>query len=1452
MHQLYAATFTAVGGVQPYKWGISGKLPAGIALAPSTGEIAGVPAAAGTSSFVVTVTDSSAIAHTSSQNLTLTIAEPEAVLTISTTSLPSGGVHSTYNATLHASGGTLPYIWRQAAGNLPTGLTLSASGTLSGTATKAGPFEFQAGVNDSGEPAESTSKTYSILIVPGESALEITTASLTAGTETSAYSDTLEATGGAAPYTWSLAAGKLPTGLALTTAGKISGTATQTGAFPITVKVHDDSTTVQNVEKSLSLTVGVTSLSITTSTLAEGTKSEAYSQTLRAAGGTAPYSWSVATGKLPSGLTLAVDGVLSGNPKKTGTAAIPFEVRDSSTTVQTAAKTLPLTVVAAPPTITPVSITTPSLASSKQNTAYAQALAAAGGTAPYTWSMPAGKLPGGLSLNTTGMISGTPTTAGTFSFSIDVRDSSATAQTAEKAFTLTVAGAPAAATLSITTTTLASATENMVYSATLGAAGGTTPYTWSKTGGSLPAGVTLGSSGILSGAATASGTFVVQVTVNDTSNPVRSASQYLTLAVVAPTASLSITTASVANGKVNASYASQLAASGGTTPYAWSLASGSLPSGVTFSASGMISGTPKASGSYTIMSKVTDSESVPQTATKQFSFTVAATASTLAISTTTVPAGKVKTAYSTTLAATGGTTPYTWSLAAGSLPTGVSLSSSGTVSGTPTASGTFTFVAEVTDSGSPAQTAQMTYSLSVAATTTGTISISTGSLASGKVGTAYSGSLGATGGTAPYIWSLASGSLPTGLSLASGGTISGTPTAAGTSSFTLQVTDSSSPALTATQTFSLVIAANTTSLSITTTSVADGQVGASYSATVTATGGTTPYTWSLSSGSFPAGLSLGASTGTISGSPTASGTSSFTLKVTDSSSPSQTASQSYSIAISAAASGSSLTACGTLANAGTTYVLANDVSSAGSCFSIQASNITLNLNGHTITYNTASQSVPTYGISGVACWDASNPTGNPCGGTFDGFTVYGGAFVEGSGTSGTFAHCIRMGQGLNSGPTIHDNTFTFQTESAMGIYLDYAGASVPGGAIIYNNTFHNNDTTVVSRYNIDGASIRLDQGQATSTGAQIYNNTIIGGPQGGILDETLGGGAVYGNTISQGTVGSNQYTNDFAIYAWEQNINVHNNTITPSQGRGISIDSTSYPVNGTVAQSNTITVTESNDSSEYGGCPLGGTYGIQYDDNASGASDVSNTVVANALKCNAVGLRVTAVGTGDTSSNNSYSGKLLGGFASGVVASGLSLDSGGQPAFTATRDTFIGDTSSVYVDWDGAGPFTCISCSLGSGPTPTGYTTFYFWNGGTSVTPGGMHFRDTTFTGSASKTSTSMTVPGSNGQTAEYWIDWTYTVTVEDGTGAAVSGASVSITDDLGNNVFSGTTNSSGQASAVLTEFRMHNSGSSAAQEMHTPDAVSISKSGCTTLSYSTTVSGTTSETRSMTGTCSN
>ncbi len=1280
----------------------------------------------------------------------------------------------------------------------------------------------------------------------------ITTDALVPGTMNQAYSTFVTAEGGVKPYHWSLPAGKLPAGVGLTTAtGEIQGTPKAVGTTSFVVKVSDSSPVPQTSSQTLTLTISGPEavLQISTASLPAGLLHSEYSATLQAEGGTAPYTWSMAGGTFPTGLTLSAAGVISGIPTKSSTFAFSAEVTDSSSLAK---KTSTRQFTVAIDNTTAVEITTGSLTAGKEGAAYSATLQATGGKSPYTWTRASGRLPGGLSLASDGVISGTPTRTGSFSFSVEVHDSSSATETATKAFVLEVGAAPSSS-LTIVTTTLAAGTQNLPYSATIVATGGTRPYKWTATGGSLPAGITLGGSGVLSGAPTATGTFDVLVEVQDTSSPVQTASRGLRLVIAAAGSKLAITTAAVSNAKVNSTYSLAMAAAGGKTPYAWSLPSGSLPAGLTFSSAGVLSGMPKAAGSFTFMSEVQDSETPPQVASRQFSFSVtnaAAPITTLIVSTATVPSGKVSTAYSTSLAATGGTAPYSWSMPAGALPKGLSLSSSGAISGTPTASGSFTFVAEVSDSGSPVQTAQMTYSLTISGTTAGTVAITTSSLASGKINTAYSASLAASGGTTPYKWSVTSGSLNTGLSLSSSGAISGTPTAAGTSSFTVQVTDSGSPALTATQNFGLTIASNTSTLAISTTSVADGQMGASYSATVAATGGTVPYTWSLTSGTLPAGLALGASTGTISGSPTASGTSSFTLKVTDSSSPAQTASQSFSIAVSAAASGTNVTACGTLANAGTTYVLQNDVSAAQSCFSIQASNITLNLNGHTVTYNTGSNS-GAFGISGIACWDTENPSGNACGGSFDGFTVYGGAIVEGSGTTGTFSHCIRMGQGLNSGPTVHDTTFTFSSNSAMGIYVDYAGSSVPGGAVVYNNTFNNNVTTIVSRQDIDGTSIRIDQGPSVTTGAQIYNNTIIGGPQGGILDEAIGG-AIYGNTIKQGTVGSNQYTNDFSIYAWEQNISVHNNTIAPTQGRGISLDSSAYAVNGTSVASNTVTVTESNDNSEYGGCPLGGVYGIQYDDNASSASDTGNTVVANALKCPAVGFRLTAYGSGDTSSNNSYSGKLLGGFASGVTATGLSLDSGGQPAFTATRDTFIGDTSSVYVDWDGAGPFTCISCTLGSGPTPTGYTTFYFWNGGTSVTPGGVHFRDTTFTGSASKTSTSMTVPGNNGQTAEYWIDWTYTVTVEDGTGAAVSGAAVSIKDALGNSVFSGTTNSSGQASAVLTELRMHNSGTSAVEEMHTPDAVTISASGCTTLSYSTTISGTTSETRSMSGTCSN
>ena len=150
--------------------------------------------------------------------------------------------------------------------------------------------------------------------------------------------------------------------------------------------------------------------------------------------------------------------------------------------------------------------------------------------------------------------------------------------------------------------------------------------------------------------------------------------------------------------------------------------------------------------------------------------------------------------------------------------------------------------------------------------------ITTSSLPAGTVGTAYSQSLSASGGTTPYSWSVTSGSLPAGLSLGSGGTISGTPTSAGTSTFTVQVSGGG------TATKSLSITVNPASLQVTTSSLPAGTVGTAYSQSLSASGGTTPYSWSVTSGSLPAGLSLG-SGGTISGTPTSAGTSTFTVQV---------------------------------------------------------------------------------------------------------------------------------------------------------------------------------------------------------------------------------------------------------------------------------------------------------------------------------------------------------------------------------------------------------------------------------------------------------------------------------------------------------------------------------------------------------------------------------------------
>jgi streptogramin lyase len=435
------------------------------------------------------------------------------------------------------------------------------------------------------------------------------------------------------------------------------------------------------------------------------------------------------------------------------------------------------------------------------------------------------------------------------------------------------------------------------------AVGGKAPFTYSFNTSSLPPGVTVSASGVLSGTPTAPGSFII--TANDSSSPAQQATQVISI-LAAQALQLNCTFPNT--GAAGKAYAGSCSTAGGNPPYTYKVTP-ELPAGLTGvaltpanSTNGgyqySVTGTLSASLFGTITFTITASDSTSPTASTSAPQTISISVSPVPVSLSC--ASNVQAvlgrAFQQSCYGTGGEPPYTF--AATGLPAGLSISSTtGLIAGTPTALGTSSATIAIEDSSKQIVTVPLT--LSVVAPK---LALICNVPANPKTGTALSVPCANPGGVGPYSYAVASGSLPGGITFnQTSGVLSGTLTSAGPSTFTLQVTDSESPAAKAQQTVTTFV--QPTALTVLSTSIPTPNPPLPYAVRLMVGGGVQPYTFAITAGALPAGLQLVGSTGLIyndSGSTSiAGGPYTFTVTVTDTAGT--TATQSFSGTVPASA-----------------------------------------------------------------------------------------------------------------------------------------------------------------------------------------------------------------------------------------------------------------------------------------------------------------------------------------------------------------------------------------------------------------------------------------------------------------------------------------------------------------------------------------------------------------------
>ncbi len=564
-----------------------------------------------------------------------------------------------------------------------------------------------------------------------------------------------------------------------------------------------------------------------------------------------PLVWSLAGGTLPAGLTLDSDGTLHGTPTQVGSTAFTIAAFDNlGLRILASFAQGDYSIEPGPLLLSPAAGQLPAGA---VGAAYQQTFTGGGAQGgPYFFNVASGSsLPPGLNLDPLGALSGTPTAAGTYSFSITVEedDSGPSFLTQTQQYTLTVGANPVTITPRTLPPAVAGTAMSPIALTGTGGSGLGAGYTFAVSAGALPAGVSLSSAGQLSGTPATAGIYKFTVTATDALGA--AGSQAFTLNVASFPA---LTVGNV--------FARSLTAHGSLIEY--DIVGAGVPG---FSSYQILYGTPTAAGFYPLTIDEVDS-GLPHLLQSFYvavdpAVTVSAPAQTV---------GLVGASYSQPVSAQGGSgTGYTYQVTSGALPAGLALdSATGLIRGTFTTAGPSSCTITATDSaGGSGQVA-------VSFLTQPAIFASTNvpPLAVGRFIDVPFAAIGGTGG--PYTYTVTGSTLPQGFTLTSAGVLSGLGAQPLTTTITVTVAD---------------VQGNQTAVAVPLTvfappalgpdNLAAAQVGASYSQALPSTGGSGPLTFSIDpSTPLPAGLSL-TPAGVLMGKPTVGGAFAFIVNAAD-------------------------------------------------------------------------------------------------------------------------------------------------------------------------------------------------------------------------------------------------------------------------------------------------------------------------------------------------------------------------------------------------------------------------------------------------------------------------------------------------------------------------------------------------------------------------------------------